>query len=104
MSDIKVSAIYYRLFLLKRKNVIKEILLPNLSVLKTGKLSLGVGNVNGYEIKLLKLKGDNASLGVMLGNSDAIGYGNGLLFCKYRSSAVALLFCIVPVLMVSGKV
>ena len=82
MRNIKVTADYNGTILLKRAQIITEIVLPFHTVRKTGKSVLRVRRVNVDKVKILELQCYDTALVIVLVNADAVLHGDGHSFCK----------------------
>ena len=65
VSHIEVAAHRYRLLFLKRTEVVEEGRVPSLVTKgEAAQVALGVGGVDGHEVEVLELRGDDPSLGI----------------------------------------
>lgn len=101
--DIQVAAEDDRLVRVQPQEVSAERILPLHAVGQACQLVLGIGRVDGYQVKVLIFQCNDAPFLVMLLDPDSKGYGEWFLLCKDRRAAVALLLRVIPVLMVARK-
>ena len=105
MRDVEVTRINYGLFLIEGAEICAHIILKFHTVIYALEAVLGVGNISRYEVKFLKLEGDNSSLVGVLA-LDAVGDGERLFLRKNGSTRVALALCGKPIGLIAlgGKI
>ena len=74
MGDIEIATKDDRLAEFKILAVLKEVSIPLLAIGESAQLVLGVGSVDGDEMKIGKLSCDNTPFGVVLLDANAVAY------------------------------
>ena len=103
VSDIQVAAIYHGLDTVKLGDISAQSVLPAHAVIEPRQLTLGVGRIDAKEVKVLKFECDGTSLGIMLGNADAVTDGKRLSPAKDCRTRIPLLLCTVPILVIPRR-
>ena len=101
MSHVQIATIDHRLLCIQGTEVFPQGVLPGHTVVQPCQLPLGVGGVDAHQVKILVFQGDGSALRIMLGNSQAVGHGKGLVFGKDSRTGIALLFGAVPILKIA---
>jgi hypothetical protein len=86
--------------------IVTEIILPGHTIVQTLQPVLRVGSVTANEIEIIHLEGYHAALVVVLIDTDAVAYAQGLMLSEDSCAAVAFLVGIVPITVIAliGKV
>ena len=110
MSDIEVATVDYRLERVQSYEICTQGIFPLHTVGQpTWQLSfllsvLAVGSIAAYEVETVHLKGDEASLPVMLLLTEPIGHRQGFVSCENGRATVALFLRVTPILMITWQV
>jgi len=102
VGNIQVAAEDNGLFGIKSKEIIPEGIFPCHAVFEPCELTLGVGSIHIHKIKIGILKGDDSSLGIVLGNADAVGNAHGLMLCENARTGIALFLGAVEIQLITG--
>ena len=104
MGDVQVAAEHHGLFCFQLLEAAEERVLPLHPIVQPGQLPLGVGGVDGEQIEVAHVEGNDAPLVVMLLQAQTVGHVKRLLPGENSRAGVALLFRVVPILMIPRQV
>ena len=103
VGHVQIAAEDHGLFLFQPLQIGQKSVLPLHAVGQAGQTVLGIGGVHGDEKEVRELQGDHPALMVKFVDADAIPHGQRLLPGEYRRAGIALLFGVIPVLMIARQ-
>ena len=104
MRHIQITSVHHRFGLVQFLQIGLQRIFPGHPVVNPLQLALRIRGVTADEIEFLKFQRDQPALRVELGNPQTIPYRQRLLLGEYGSTGIALLFCIIPILMIARKI
>ena len=97
MRHIQVATIDDGLLLVQSREIAAQVVFPLHAIVQALEPILRVGRVAAHQEEVVHLQGDESALGVVLLNAHAIGDAQRLMASEDGSTAIALLFGIVPI-------
>ena len=103
MRHVQVAAEHHGLSGIEVEDVAAEGVVPRHAIVQAPQFVLRVGGVDGDEIKVVKLKGDDAAFVVVLLLSKAVGHAQRTDAGEDTSARIAFLFGVIPITFVAVK-
>ena len=103
VGNVQIAAEDHRFPAVQPHQELPKLHFPNQPMIQPGKTPLGIGSITGDQIKFIVYQRNQPAFGIQLRNTDAVGHLPGLMLGKHRCAGITLLFGIIPILVIPGK-